>query len=104
MGLPDTSPVPKKDPLGMDYIPVYADEAADQSGTVKISADKIQTLGVRTEAVSQRAMRRSIRAVGRIAFNERNIGVVSPRFEGWITKLYVDTTGDRKSTRLNSSH
>lgn len=93
MGLPDTSPIPKKDSMGMDYIPVYADEVADQSGTVKISADKIQTLGVRTEVVSQRAMRRSIRAVGRITFNERNVGVVSPRFEGWITKLYVNTTG-----------
>jgi len=93
MGLPDTSPVPKKDSMGMDYIPVYADEAVDQSGTVKVSADKIQTLGVRTEVVSQRTMRRSIRAVGRITFNERNIGVVSPRFEGWITKLHVDTTG-----------
>ena len=29
MGLPDTSPVPKKDPMGMDYIPVYADEATN---------------------------------------------------------------------------
>lgn len=93
MGLPDTSPTPKKDSMGMDYIPVYADEAADTSGTVKISADKIQTLGVRTEKAALRSLARSIRAVGRIALNERHISVVSPRFEGWITKLYVDTTG-----------
>jgi Cu(I)/Ag(I) efflux system membrane fusion protein len=33
MGLPDTSPVPKKDPMGMAYIPVYADEK-DDAGTV----------------------------------------------------------------------
>src|SRR5674476_1661298 len=48
MGLPDTSPVPKKDPMGMDYIPVYADEEASV-GQVKISLDKVQKLGVRTE-------------------------------------------------------
>ncbi len=93
MGLPDVSPVPKKDSMGMDYIAVYADEGIGQSGTVKVSAGKIQTLGVRTEVVARRVMRRSIRAVGQIALDERNIGVVSPRFEGWITKLYVNTTG-----------
>ena len=46
MGAPDTSPVPKKDPMGMDYIPVYADEQ-DDAGTVKVSLDKIQRIGVR---------------------------------------------------------
>src|SRR6266567_4491944 len=48
MGLPDTSPVPKKDSMGMDYIPVYADEGGG-TGTVKIAPERIQTLGVRTE-------------------------------------------------------
>ena len=50
MGLPDTSPVPKKDPMGMDYIPVYeGEEPPAKAGTVKISLDKVQLLGVRTE-------------------------------------------------------
>ncbi|TXH38897.1 MAG: efflux RND transporter periplasmic adaptor subunit [Rhodospirillaceae bacterium] len=31
MGLPDTSPTPKKDPMGMDYLPVYADEAGQDA-------------------------------------------------------------------------
>src|SRR5262245_12632152 len=53
MGLPDTSPVPKKDSMGMDYIPVYEDEQADP-GTVKVSLDKIQRSGVRTEKVEAR--------------------------------------------------
>ena len=41
MGLPDTSSVPKKDSMGMDYIPVYADESAseDEVGTVRISPE-----------------------------------------------------------------
>lgn len=33
MGLPDTSPEPKKDSMGMDYIPVYADEMPSSADT-----------------------------------------------------------------------
>ena len=51
MGLPDTSPVPKKDWMGMDYIPVYEGEEQDDGKTVKVSLDKIQRSGVRTEMV-----------------------------------------------------
>src|SRR5262245_44431850 len=51
MGAPDTSPVPKKDSMGMDYIPVYADEQ-DEPGTVKVNLDKIQRIGVRSEKVT----------------------------------------------------
>jgi Cu(I)/Ag(I) efflux system membrane fusion protein len=93
MGQPDTSPTPKKDSMGMDYLPVYADEAADDSGVVKISPGKLQTLGVRTESVSQRVIDRTIRAVGTVQFDERKLAVVSPKFEGWIETLHVNTTG-----------
>lgn len=55
MGLPDTSPVPKKDPMGMDYIPVYEDEA-EEPGTVKVSLDKIQRSGVKTEIIKARTI------------------------------------------------
>ena len=92
MGLPDTSPVPKKDSMGMDYIPVYEDEVAAGT-TVTISADKVQKLGVRTEPVQRRAVVRPIRAVGSIQVDERSLYVVAPKFEAWIEKLYVDTTG-----------
>ena len=94
MGLPDTSPVPKKDTMGMDYIPVYADEgSATVPGTVAISPERIQMLGVRTEAVTRRSMAHTVRAVGTVAADERRIGVVNPKFEGWIEKLLVNTTG-----------
>ena len=56
MGLPDTSPVPKKDWMGMDYIAVYEGEEQDDGKTVKVSLDKIQRSGVRTEAVEERVM------------------------------------------------
>ena len=94
MGLPDTSPVPKKDTMGMDYIPVYADEGSGTvPGTVAISPERIQMLGVRTETVSRRSMAHTVRAVGTVAADERRVGVVNPKFEGWIEKLLVNTTG-----------
>src|SRR5439155_1512932 len=92
MGLPDTSPVPKKDSMNMDYIPVYADEAG-APGTVKIAPERIQTLGVRTEAASRRSLARAVRAIGTVAADERRIGVVNPKFEGWIEQVLVSTTG-----------
>ena len=95
MGLPDTSPVPKKDSMGMDYIPVYADEGGGTvPGTVTISPERIQMLGVRTEAASLRPMAHTVRAVGTVAADERRIGVVNPKFEGWIEQLHVNTTGE----------
>ena len=94
MGLPDTSPAPKKDPMGMDYIPVYeGEEPPAKAGTVKISLDKVQLLGVRTEAAAERELRRAVLAVGIIQANERQLYKVTPRFEGWIEKLHVNTTG-----------
>lgn len=96
MGLPDTSPTPKKDPMGMDYIPVYADEqdrepaAANQ---VRISPEKIQKLGVRTEAASLRDLDRLIRAAGRVEADERRTYAISPKFEGYIERLHVNASG-----------
>ena len=94
MGLPDTSPVPKKDPMGMDYVPVYeGQEPTDGSPLVKIDVDKVQKLGVRTEAAAVRELTRTVRAVGVVQANERGLYTVAPRFEGWIQKLHVNTTG-----------
>ncbi len=92
MGLPDTSPVPKKDTMGMDYVPVYEDEVG-AGATVTVSADKVQKLGVRTEAVQLRTLTRPIRAVGTIQVDEKRLYVVAPKFEAWIEELHVDTTG-----------
>ena len=94
MGLPDTSPTPKKDPMGMDYVPVYeGGEPAAGGPEIKINPDKVQKLGVRTETVELRELTRTVRAVATIQANERQLHTVSPRFEGWIQKLHVNTTG-----------
>ena len=95
MGLPDTSPVPKKDPMGMDYIPVYEGEADsnDDASQIKISPQKVQKLGVRVESAAMRDLKRAVRAVGTLAVDERRIVTVAPKFEGWVERLHVSTTG-----------
>lgn len=92
MGLPDTSPVPKQDSMGMDYTPVYADDDVSNN-QVKISTDKVQKLGVKTEQVLSRKMVNTVRAVGQFQFNEQRLSTVTTKFEGYIEKLYVNSTG-----------
>jgi Cu(I)/Ag(I) efflux system membrane fusion protein len=94
MGAPDTSPVPKKDSMDMDYIPVCEDEADSSPGSVKVSLDKVQRLGVRSEEVVGRALSRTVRAFASLQFDERRQFVVAPKFSGWIEKLEVNATGD----------
>jgi membrane fusion protein, copper/silver efflux system len=93
MGLPDTSPVPKKDWMGMDYIPVYEDEEQDDGKTVKVSLDKIQRSGVRTEAVEARVIVHPVRAVGTVTHDETRLTIVAMRSDGYIEELYVNKTG-----------
>ena len=95
MGLADTSPVPKKDSMGMDYIPVYADEEAVAPGTVKISLDRVQRSGVRTEQVEKRRLVRPVRAPGVAKTDERTLHSVTLRADAFIEKLYVEETGAR---------
>lgn len=95
MGSPDTSPVPKKDSMQMDYIPVCDDEGASEDGNVvKMSLDRVQRLGVRSEVVEERALSRTVRAFASVQYDERREAVVAPKFGGWIEKLYVNATGD----------
>ncbi len=96
MGLPDTSPVPKKDPMGMDYVPVYEGEAQNEPAdpdAISISTDKVQKLGVRTEAAALRVVDRAVRAAGRVEADERRLYAISPKFEGYVERLHVNVTG-----------
>lgn len=96
MGLPDTSQVPKKDPMGMDYIPVYEGEQDDEpaaANQIKISVEKVQKLGVRTEVAQLRALDKVVRAAGRVEPDERHIYAISPKFEGYVERLHVNVTG-----------
>jgi Cu(I)/Ag(I) efflux system membrane fusion protein len=92
MGLPDTSPSPKKDSMGMDYIPVH--EGEDESGVVTVSPARMQMLGVRTViAQNSRSISHSVQAAGTVQPAENSIAVVNTKFDGFIEKLFVATTG-----------
>lgn len=94
MGLPDTSPVPKKDAMGMDYIPVYeGGEKPSAPGTVEMSPQKVQKLGVRTVAVQRKGLSATLRASATVQVDETRQYVIAPKFEGWVEKLYANQTG-----------
>jgi len=93
MGLADTSPVPKKDSMGMNYIPVYEGDETGDGNSVKVSLDRVQRTGVRSEAVGKRTLVQPVRAVGTVKYDERRQTVVTMRSDGYIEDLFVNATG-----------
>lgn len=96
MGLADTSREPKKDSMGMDYIPVY-EGGDDDSKTVNVSLGKLQRSGVRSEPAEQRILSLPIRASGTIQLDERRIVVVATRSDAFVEQVSDITTGERVS-------
>ena len=67
-----TSPVPMKDSMGMDYVPVYEEEApaaAYGGPTVTISPERQQMIGVKTEPVKIMDLTKVVRVSGKIAYD-----------------------------------
>jgi Cu(I)/Ag(I) efflux system membrane fusion protein len=92
MGLPDTSPMPKKDSMGMDYIPVF--EGDDQDGTtIKMSPGKLQRTGVRSEPAALRTLTTPVRASGTVQLDEQRQSVIALRFDSYIDRVENITTG-----------
>ena len=92
-----TSPVPAKDSMGMDYVPVYADSGGasnEPAGTVTINPVVEQNIGVRTGRAEQRLMSREVRTYGQVRYDEKRIYSVHPRFRGWLERVYVQRNGD----------
>jgi Cu(I)/Ag(I) efflux system membrane fusion protein len=92
MGLPDVSKTPKKDSMGMDYIPVYEGED-DAGSTVTVSLGKLQRIGVASEPAILRTISEPVRAPGTIQLDERKIAVISLRAEAFIDSVENVTTG-----------
>jgi RND family efflux transporter MFP subunit len=93
---------PAKDDMGMDYVPVYEDDARAESGVtgrapVMVRADRAALLGMRSEPVAVGAPAGSMHAVGRVAVDERRRHAVHARYDGYVEKLYVDFTGQAVS-------
>ena len=85
---------PGKSPMGMDLVPVYADEVDATPGTVKIDPTVVNNLGVRTALAEQGPLSRRIETVGYVNFDEETLQHVHTRVDGWIEKLAVTATGD----------
>jgi len=95
MGQPDYSQVPGKAQCGMDYIPVYEDEAetATGPGEIYITPEKVQRIGVRSEEVKEMPLKKVIRTVAIVDYDERRLFTINTKIEGWIERLYVNATG-----------
>ena len=89
-----TSPIPKKDEMGMDFVPVYADgDVEEVPGTVTIDPVIVQNIGVRTAIAERRSISRTIQALGRVDYDEEKLTRLHPKTDGWIEGLRVSTTG-----------
>jgi RND family efflux transporter MFP subunit len=88
----ETSPEPAKDSMGMDMVPVFGDAAA-ASSTIALDPATIQMMNIQTTEITRGPLRRTIRTVGTIDYNETALADVTTKFKGWIEKLDVDATG-----------
>jgi len=85
---------PGKSPMGMELIPVYADENS-AGNEISISPNVIQSLGVRTRTAERTTLWRGIDTVGYVDYDESKISHIHLRTEGWIEKLAVKSEGGR---------
>jgi multidrug efflux pump subunit AcrA (membrane-fusion protein) len=85
---------PGKSPMGMDLVPECPGAAgAAPEGALIIDAATVQNIGVRTTPVRRQDLVRSVRAVGRVAYDERRVAHVHTKVQGWIEKLFVEFVG-----------
>jgi len=91
-----TSPVPRKDEMGMDYVPVYADEAesaATQGVVVTIDPTVQQNMNVVTRRVERRDISHEIRTVGYFDYDQERMVSVTTKYPGFIEKTYINYIG-----------
>jgi len=85
---------PGKSPMGMDLVPECPSAtSAAPEGSLIIDAATVQNIGVRTATVERRDLARSVRAVGRVAYDERRVAHVHTKVQGWVERLFVDFVG-----------
>ena len=93
-----TSPVPRKDEMGMDYVPVYSDEMSASSGveghaSVEVSPDELRLAGIQTAVARRGTLARTIRTAGEVKADETQISQVHSKISGWIERLFVNSSG-----------
>jgi len=85
---------PGKSPMGMDLVPVYANER-EVGDAVHVSSAVQQSLGVRTSKAERRSLFRKIEATGYVGLDETRVSQINLRTEGWIERLLVKNEGER---------
>ena len=93
-----TSPTPRKDEMGMDYLPVYADELGsgppvEGLATVQIDPARQQLIGLRTAPVAAGPVGGAWRTVGRVAVDETRVHHVNVKVDGFVDRIFLDFTG-----------
>jgi Cu(I)/Ag(I) efflux system membrane fusion protein len=86
-----------KSPMGMDLVPYYGGDGSGPDegvGTIRISANVINNLGVRTVSAEVKTLHTQIDTVGYVTYDEDSLVHIHPRVEGWVEKLYVKAIGD----------
>ncbi|MDX1631035.1 MAG: efflux RND transporter periplasmic adaptor subunit [Thermoanaerobaculia bacterium] len=89
-----TSPEPTKDEMGMDYIPVYANQAPGSGATVRIDPSVVQNMNVQTEVVDRRDLAHPIRTVGYLEYDQERMVSVTTKYAGWVEKAYANYVGE----------
>jgi membrane fusion protein, copper/silver efflux system len=92
-----TSPVPAKDEMGMDYVPVYEDEANEAAAagpTVTIDPAVVQDMNVLTQVVERGDLTREIRTVGYLEYDQQKMVSVTTKYSGWVEHVYVNYVGE----------
>jgi Cu(I)/Ag(I) efflux system membrane fusion protein/cobalt-zinc-cadmium efflux system membrane fusion protein len=85
---------PGKSPMGMDLVPECPAAAGEApAGSVVVDSATMQSMGVRTTTVLRRDLTHSVRAVGRVAYDERRVAHVHTKVQGWVEHLMVDFVG-----------
>jgi multidrug efflux pump subunit AcrA (membrane-fusion protein) len=81
--------------MGMDLVPKYAEQTTEKmpSGTVKISPQRQQLIGVRTTTVERAPLTRMIRTTGYLVADETKIAHIHVKVKGWVDQVYVDFVG-----------
>jgi membrane fusion protein, copper/silver efflux system len=80
---------PGKSPfMDMQLVPKYAGEGGD-AGTVSISPQVVQNLGVRTAQAKSGSLEQRFEAVGSVAYNERGVVQLQARAAGFVERLHA---------------
>jgi len=85
---------PGTSPMGMELVPVYADEVDGQPGVIAIDATIVNNLGVRTAMAQRGELSQRIETVGYVGYDEDTVQHVHTRVDGWVEKLVTKATGD----------